>query len=318
MPIAYSVFHSNNERSSLCDPQFAVNLVCRRICAVYWGAEIMADRIARSGLRKTNRIRDVNDPYSLCADLYDSLTRNDDIQAFYRGWRDTLTQAISKHKVKVRVLVDLACGTGNTTIPWTSRRGWTVVGVDRSDAMLREAVKKSRRVRWYCQDLVDLDLRERADAVTCHFDALNHVLSAQDLRKVFVRVSRILNSGGLFQFDLNTDHWFRWLSVHEKLFRIGPNFLMAYNEYDSKRRMVTFHHLWFVRKQRSYAKREVNVQERAYPDTEIRHMLKTAGLRLLKVVKQAKIDGKPIRLLYLVQKPVSHWNKPLAGAAGLA
>jgi ubiquinone/menaquinone biosynthesis C-methylase UbiE len=244
-----------------------------------------------------------NDPYANFADLYDSMTNDKSIQTFYAEWRASLLEAVRRYKVSVRVIVDLACGTGNTTVPWAGRRGWTVVGVDRSAAMLREARKKSRRVRWYCQDLTELDLEERADLVTCHFDALNHILVSQDLQQVFVNVARLLNEGGLFQFDMNTEHWFRWLSAHEKLFRLGSHFLMAYNEYNRKQHTATFHHLWFVQKDRCYEKREVKVQERAYPTSVLRRLMKKAGLRLLKLKIQRSLEGKPIRLLYLVEKP---------------
>jgi SAM-dependent methyltransferase len=243
------------------------------------------------------------DPYTKLADIYDSETSDRSIQAFYREWRTFLGLAIRKYGVKVRVLVDLACGTGNTTIPWTRRRGWTVIGVDRSEAMLREARKKSRRVRWYRQDLRTLDLQERAEVVTCHFDALNHILVPRDLQKVFFNVARILNEGGLFQFDLNTEHWFRWLSVHEKLYRLPPYYLMSTNEYDSRRRVATFHQLWFVRRHLWYEKRDIRVRERAYTSGEIQLLLKKAGLRLLKLKTQRKLEGKAIRMLYLVQKP---------------
>ena len=245
----------------------------------------------------------INDPYASCADLYDSMTNDRSIQAFYGEWRASLLKAVRRYKVNVRVIVDLACGTGNTTVPWTRRPGWIVVGVDRSSAMLREARKKSRTVRWYRQDLIKLDLKEYADVVTCHFDALSHILVPLDLQRVFANVARILNEGGLFQFDLNTEPWFRWLSLHEKSFRIGPDYLIARNEYDSSRRRVTFHHLWFVRKGHMYEKREVKVQERAYSTAEIRRMIKKAGLRLLNLKVQRKLEGKPIRLLYLVGKP---------------
>jgi hypothetical protein len=91
--------------------------------------------------------------------------------------------------------------------------------------------------------------------------------------------------------------------VHEKSFRLGPDYLIARNEYDSSRRRATFHHLWFVRKGHMYEKREVKVQERAYTTAEIRRMIKKAGLRLLNLKVQRKLEGKPIRMLYLVQKP---------------
>lgn len=154
-----------------------------------------------------------NDPYANLAKLYDSFATDDSLQVLYREWRDSLLAAIQKYKVNVRVLVDLACGTGNSTIPWTKQRGWTVIGVDRSSAMLREARKKSSRVQWYRQGLTKLDLKERADVMTCHFDALNHILTSQDLQRVFLRVANTLNEGGLFQFDLNTEDWFQWLKV---------------------------------------------------------------------------------------------------------
>jgi len=243
-----------------------------------------------------------HDPYANFADLYDSECNNDEIRTFYSEWRDHLLNSIQQYKVPVRVLVDLACGTGNSTIPWTKQKGWAVIGIDRSRPMLREARKKSKRVRWICQDLRELHLTEKADVATCHFDAMNHILSARELQVVFKRISRILNKGGLFQFDLNTDFWFRWLNIHEKLFRVGPNYFMSYNEYDAKKRIVTFHQLWFVRHGRTYKKREVCVQEAAYTRTEIRSMLKKARLKLLKVSVSRKFEGKPIRLLYLVQK----------------
>lgn len=242
------------------------------------------------------------DPYANLADLFDSQCRDGEIRAFYSGWRNHLLEAIRQYNVPVRVLADLACGTGNSTVPWTKRKGWTVIGVDRSRSMLRQARIKSKRVRWICQDLKNLHLTEKADVATCHFDAMNHILNARDLQAVFIRIAHILNKGGLFQFDLNTDFWFRWLHVHEKLFRIGRNYMVASNEYDAEKRIVTFRQLWFVRQGRTYKKREVCVQEAAYSRSEIRGMLQKAGLTPLKISVNRKLEGKPIRLLYLVRK----------------
>jgi SAM-dependent methyltransferase len=254
------------------------------------------------------------DPYAIIADLYDSMAGDSSIQAFYDEWRDSLLQAVRRYKVGVRVIVDLACGTGNTTIPWAGR-GWAVVGVDRSAEMLREARKKSSRVRWYCQDLRNLDLKERADVATCHFDALNHIVIPRDVQRIFAKVARILNPGGLFQFDMNTHDLFRWLAAHEKLFPVGPNYLMAHNTYDTRRRVATFYQLWFVRKGRLYEKREIRIQERAYSTAQMHWMLKRAGLRLLKTKIQRRVEGKPGRVLYLVQKP--RLGESRAAPAGL-
>jgi ubiquinone/menaquinone biosynthesis C-methylase UbiE len=244
----------------------------------------------------------VPDPYADMADIYDSYASLGDIQAIYSEWRDSLLNAIREQRLPVRTLVDLACGTGNSAIPWASQKSWRVIGIDRSRAMLAIARNKSKKVRWICQDLRKLKIGVRADVATCHFDALNHILKASELHIVFKKVAATLNKGGLFQFDLNTDFWFRWLSTHEKLFRMGPNYLVSYNEYDPTKRIVTFHQLWFLRHKRAFQKREIIVREASYTQTQIRSMLRLAGFRLVRTTVVRIIEGKPIRLLYIARK----------------
>jgi len=243
------------------------------------------------------------DAYAKLASLYDLFAADEAIQACYREWREALLSAIEERKLCVRTLVDLACGTGNSTIPWTTaRRTWSIVGVDGSPAMLREARRKSLRVRWVHQDLRELDLGIRADVVTCHFDALNHLVAPGDLAKAFAGVSRLLDDGGLFAFDMNTVHWLRWLDGREKLYRIGPHVMTASNSFDERSGVATFRQLWFVKNGRLYERRDVEVRERAYATTELRAMLQKAGLRLVKSTAQSEIDGTPIRMLYLAVK----------------
>lgn len=244
----------------------------------------------------------VEDPYANLADLYDSMTNDEEICRFYSRWRDRLLSAIQQYRIPVRVLVDLACGTGNTAIPWTKQKNWMVIGVDCSPSMLGEAWKKSKRVCWIRQDIRKLSLDVKADVVTCHFDALNHILSAAELQKVFTGVSNSLNKGGLFQFDLNTDFWFRWLSVREKLGRFGKSYCMSTNVYDAGKRIATFNQLWFVKHGRVYKKREISVQEAAYTRSQVRNMLRKAGFGTVTISPDVKIEGKTARLLYLARK----------------
>ncbi len=242
------------------------------------------------------------DPYANLADLYDSMANDEEIQRFRSRWRDRLLSAIQQYRTPVKVLVDLACGTGSTAIPWTKQKNWIVIGVDRSRAMLREARKKSKRVRWIRQDIRKLNLDVKADVVTCHFDALNHILSASELQKVFTGVAGVLNKGGLFQFDLSTDFWLLWLSVREKLGRFGKNYCMSTNAYDAENRIATFNQLWFVKHGNVYKKREIRVQEAAYTRSQIRSMLRKAEFSTVKISPDVRIEGKTARLLYLARK----------------
>jgi SAM-dependent methyltransferase len=224
------------------------------------------------------------------------------IQAIYRGFRRALTTEAAAHRLRPRVIVDLACGTGNTAIPWAGARGRTVIGVDVSEAMLRVARRKSRRVRWVRQDLTRLGLDVIADLATCHFDALNHFLDAKDLQRVFTNTARLLRPGGLFLFDLATRHWLEWLSTSEKLFRAGPDVFMAHNAFDRKTGIATFNQLWFVKQGSLYRKILVTVNERSFEDAELRRMLRAAGLRLGKVRVIQRLKGRPTRKLYVAVK----------------
>jgi ubiquinone/menaquinone biosynthesis C-methylase UbiE len=244
-------------------------------------------------------LQNVRDPYRELAPLYDLMAADPGIQAVYAGFQSSIREAMRTHRVRPRVVVDLACGTGNTTVPWLSASGRTVIGVDRSEAMLRVGRRKSARVRWIRQDLERFRLDAQADVVTCHFDALNHVLEADGLRRVFANVARILRPGGLFQFDLNTLFMLRWLSTSEKLCRVGPHAFTAYNEFDAASGIATFHQLWFVRQGRLFRKVEVSVRERAFGDAEVRRMLREAGLHLERVTVQRRLKGRPIRKIYL-------------------
>ena len=245
----------------------------------------------------------MSDPYRELAPLYDLMTADPGIQAFYAEFLASIRGAAKAHHIRPRVIVDLACGTGNTTVPWASGAGRTIVGVDRSEAMLRVARRKPARVRWVRQDLERLRLDVRADVITCHFDALNHVLDAGALQRVFLNVARILRPGGLFQFDLNTRFMLQWLSTSEKLFRVGPHAFTAFNEFDAASGIATFHQLWFVKRGRLFRKFEASVRERAFDDAAVRRMLRAAGLRLERTTVQRRLKGRPIRKVYLAVRP---------------
>ena len=60
-----------------------------------------------------------DDPYAGFADLFDSEAGFPEIQDLYIQWRNHLKGALRQFQIPARILVDLACGTGNSTIPWT-------------------------------------------------------------------------------------------------------------------------------------------------------------------------------------------------------
>ncbi|MBI3732683.1 MAG: methyltransferase domain-containing protein [Chloroflexi bacterium] len=105
---------------------------------------------------------------------------------------------------KVRSILDLGCGTGNHTIP-LAQRGYEVVGVDRSAAML--AIAKAKReqagtaVEFIEGDLARLNCGRTFDAVLMMFAVLGYQHSNDAATAAMRAARRHLQPGGLFVCD---------------------------------------------------------------------------------------------------------------------
>jgi SAM-dependent methyltransferase len=115
-------------------------------------------------------------------------------------------------------VLDLCCGTGQLARRFLER-GFRVVGVDLSDAMLRYAREsaasfvRSGRATFVQADARDFTLDERFGLVASTYDALNHLPDLCALRSCFASVARVCD--GTFVFDLNTRAGLRRLNSIE-------------------------------------------------------------------------------------------------------
>ncbi|TLN00945.1 class I SAM-dependent methyltransferase, partial [bacterium] len=58
--------------------------------------------------------------YEKLAEIYDYLVAGVD----YDDWLDYIEEILDRYDYRTRTVIDLACGTGNTTLPF-ARRGYT-------------------------------------------------------------------------------------------------------------------------------------------------------------------------------------------------
>ena len=142
--------------------------------------------------------------YSVFARYYDDLTANID----YKKRAEYLHTIIKKFKTtKENILLDLACGTGSIS-EQMARLGYDVIGVDYSEEMLGIAIEKKfdsgLPIQYLCQDMRTIDMFGTVDVTICALDSINHLSSADDVKKVFQRVSLFAEPQGLFIFDVNT------------------------------------------------------------------------------------------------------------------
>ena len=91
--------------------------------------------------------------------------------------------------MKKDVDYDVACGTGNITIP-LARRGYDMTGVDASESMLNVARGKSEglNILYLCQSMTKIDLYGTMGAFLCMIDGVNHCLSPKSLLTFFKHV----------------------------------------------------------------------------------------------------------------------------------
>ena len=138
--------------------------------------------------------------YSRLAGVYDEIVvdpSHDRVAAF-------LDELWTSDVQRVRSVLDLCCGTG-LLAGELAELGYTVVGVDASDAMLALArVRLGPEAALSRMTLPDLTVDGVFDAAVCTFDGFNY-LSPKDLRLTFAAVAPRLRPDAWFVFDLHTD-----------------------------------------------------------------------------------------------------------------
>jgi ubiquinone/menaquinone biosynthesis C-methylase UbiE len=140
-----------------------------------------------------------SDPYETFAPVYDQNAHAEVTAGFFRAVRPYLPD-----EGEAGIVLDLGCGTGSLTA-LVAANGHTVIGVDRSPAMIKLARKRCRpfgqKVRFVQRELTSLRSLPRAVLALACADVVNHVISQKQLRLIFQQVQGVLQPGGVFFFD---------------------------------------------------------------------------------------------------------------------
>jgi SAM-dependent methyltransferase len=137
--------------------------------------------------------------YEAIAPVYDDFTAHHD----YELWLGNLLPELARLGMQGNRLLDVACGTGKSFIPMLER-GWEVTASDISAAMVELArAKVGDSAGLSVADMRDLPDFGEFDLVWCLDDAINYLLSGEELEQALRGMRRNLGPGGLLMFDVN-------------------------------------------------------------------------------------------------------------------
>lgn len=186
-------------------------------------------------------------PYSTFAAYYDYLMSDVD----YDQWAERIVTQIKKHHPKARILVDLACGTGNIT-GRLAKRGFATFGVDLSEQMLMIAQDKAHdqhlRVQYLKQDMVRFRIHKKPDVVTAICDGLNYLVEPGQLEAFFENAAKQLNPEGLLILDVSSEYKYKHLLADKTIAELDDTVSFIWeNSYDAIEKKLTFDIAFFVR-----------------------------------------------------------------------
>ena len=204
-------------------------------------------------------------------------------------------------------VLDLCCGQGRHSLE-LARRGFQVVGVDLSEALLYAARKRAESeglsVTFLHCDMREIDFADEFDAFINMFTSFGYLESEAEDEKVLGKVAQALKSGGKFLLDVvNRDRLVRDFQARE--WHAADEGWLVLEE-------RTFDHLsgrmetrW-VCVARDGVRYERLSSVRLYTTSELRTMLERAGLKVTNLF--GDYDGSPYswdsqRLIVVSCKP---------------
>ena len=227
--------------------------------------------------------------YNSFAEYYDALMED----ARYAARCEYILRTAAKYDHEPGRTLDLACGTGSLTLElW--KRGVDVFGADGSVEMLNEAVLKCSEagadILFVRQEMQAIEPSFDIDTCVCTLDSINHLTDEADVQKTFDGVARVLRSGGLFVFDVNTVYKHRvvladnvFVTENERVFCVWQNF-------PRENDIVDISLDFFEEQNGVYYRSGEDFSERAYSEQTLRDMLGKAGFEVLSVCGDLSFD----------------------------
>ncbi|MBE7031515.1 MAG: class I SAM-dependent methyltransferase [Ruminococcaceae bacterium] len=245
--------------------------------------------------------------YNDFAEVYDKLQDVD-----YNAFVDYYERIFEKFGKKPKLILDLACGTGNITIPM-AKRGYDMIGLDLSCEMLNIAREKAAAegldILFLNQDMTEMELYGTVDAIVCALDGLNYITDPDDLKQVFKLVKNYLNPDGIMIFDINSEHKLREILGGNTFVNEEQGIYYVWqSEFDEETGICDFELNFFCEQpDGSYIRFDEFQSEKAYKVEEITDISASTDLDVIGIYKPFEFstpDDKEERIFFVISPKI--------------
>lgn len=232
--------------------------------------------------------------YESFSEVYDTFMEDTP----YDEWLEQIEKVWDKYNLKPKLVLDLACGTGNMTLR-LAKKGYDMTGVDLSEQMLSKAMEKAEEekienILFLNQDMREFELYGTVDSIICLCDSINYILEEDELLQVFKLVNNYLDPKGLFIFDINTIYKFKNILGENNFCESTENSAYTWENYFDEEEMINeFYTNFFIKDEKSglYERYEEYHYEKGYTIEKINFLLEQAGLKPLGVFNELSFDA---------------------------
>lgn len=241
----------------------------------------------------------------------------------YEEWCALLVEMIEKYGISEpernasdallaerNLVLDMGCGTGTLT-ELMYQKGYDMIGVDNSEAMLNIAIKKRAEsgssILYLLQDMRELELYSTVGTVISVCDSLNYILKEEELEEIFRLVNNYLFPGGIFIFDFNTEYKYREVigdtTIAEN--REDCSFIWE-NYYDAETAVNEYDLTIFVQEEEEQFRRFTETHyQRGYTVEQMLGLVEKSGMDVLEIMDadtHKNVTSKSERVYFVVRE----------------
>ncbi len=225
--------------------------------------------------------------------------------AFVRKAAPGLLRLLRQYGIHSGLVVDAGCGSG----VWARElggRGYEVLGIDISAAMIRLARRQAPAARFRIGSFLSADLPP-CDAVTSIGEVVNYAFDRKSgkpgIAQFFRRVHDALRPGGIFVFDI-VEPGLVAGATSERRFLEGPDWAILLEVREDKRRKILTRQIVSFRKVGQLYRRSEEIHRlHLYTRSELLEELSRAGFEARLLAGYGRFRFAPAHAGFVARKP---------------